>query len=241
MNRMLRRWIYLLLCAGLTACAAVQPVASEDVGEQEQIASLEEWCAEEGSLIELCGAEQCGLYRCREVVEELRPGRVRLAQMVGGPVLPGPGNSVQLYWGSAEALPETSQPVLLIPWDANPPLLPSQKKMLEDWAAEWRRPHEKHHIFPQEPDLKAWFELKGIDIHEYTMPLLVEVHRRIHQPPPKGGGWNEAWRRYKDDHPGATKEEIMRYAGQLIYEFGLAGPIVPYYRRWTQPPPINGG
>jgi hypothetical protein len=86
---------------------------------------------------------------------------------------------------------------------------------------------------------KEWFASKGINIHEYTMPLLVEVHRRIHHPPPKGGEWNEAWRRYKDEHLGATKQDILRYAGQLIYEFELVGPVVPYYRQWTQPPPIG--
>jgi uncharacterized lipoprotein (TIGR02269 family) len=238
----LRQWAWLVLSTVLTACAAAQPGAAEEAGEQEEIASLEDWCAEEGSLIALCRAERCGLYRCREVVEELRPGRVRLAQMIEGEVLPGPGSSVQRYWGSAEALPETVQPVLLIPWNAQPPqLLPSQMKLLEEQEAERRKPHEKHHIFPQEPGLKAWFGEKGINIHEYTMPLPIEVHRRIHHPPPPGGDWNEAWRRYRDAHFGAPREELMRYAGQLIYEFELAGPVVPYYRQWTQPPPVRGG
>jgi uncharacterized lipoprotein (TIGR02269 family) len=112
--------------------------------------------------------------------------------------------------------------------------------LLEEQEAERRKPHEKHHIFSQEPLLKAWFTDKGINIHDYTMPLLVAVHRRIHHPPPTGGDWNEAWRQYQEHHLNATKEEIMQYAGQLIYEFGLVGPIVPYWRRWTRPPPIGG-
>jgi uncharacterized lipoprotein (TIGR02269 family) len=241
MSKGLRGWMWLVLSTALTACAATQPVLLGEAEEQEEIGSLEEWCEEEGSLIALCGAQRCGLYRCREVMEELKPGRVRLAQMIEGEVLPGPGSSVQRYWGSAEALPETVQPVLLIPWNAQPPhLLPSQEKLREEQEAERRKPHEKHHIFPQEPGLKEWFGFKKINIHEYTMPLPIDLHRRIHHQPPAGGDWNEAWRRYQKGHRDAPKEEIMRYAGQLIYEFGLAGPVIPYYRRWTQPPPIGG-
>ena len=237
---MLRRWMWLLLGTALTACASV-PLAESEEGEGSgESASFEEWCAQEGSLVPLCGAGQCGMYRCQEVMEELAPaGQVKLAR-TGGAVLPSPGGSAQRYWGSADGLPRNAKPVFIIPWGPKPPLLPSQKKMLEELEAEWRKPHEKHHIFPQEQELKEWFAIKGINIHEFTMLLLVDVHRRIHHPPPKGGAWNEAWRKYKDAHFNAPKEEIYRYAGQLIYEFGLAGPVVPYYRQWTQPPPIGG-
>ena len=234
----LQRWLWLLLCTGLTACATAQPVVSETAGEQEEIGSFEELCAEEGSLLPLCEGGRCGLYRCREVMERRTVGRV-VPAFAEEMVLPLPQGGAQRYWGSSDGLPESSQPVFIIPWGPKPPLLPSQQKLLEEQEAEWRKPHEKHHIFPQEEDLKKWFEKNGINIHEYTMPLLVEVHRRIHHPPPQGGAWNEAWRKYQREHPLATKPEIMRYAGQLIYEFGLAGPIVPYYRRWTQPPPIG--
>ena len=80
---------------------------------------------------------------------------------------------------------------------------------------------------PQEQRLKAWFESKGIDIHEYTMPLLVDVHRRIHHPPPKEGTGTRLGGS-TGRHLRSAKEEIMRDAGQLIYEFELAGPVVPY-------------
>jgi uncharacterized lipoprotein (TIGR02269 family) len=238
MIRMLRQWMWLLLCSALTACAAVPLSASGGGEESEAAASFEQLCVEEDSLVALCGGQQCGMYRCREVMEELTAGRVVLAR-TGGAVLQGPGSSAQRYWGSADGLPQTSKPVFIIPWGPKPPLLPSQKKMLEELEAERRKPHEKHHIFPQEPLLKEWFALKGINVHEFTMPLLVDVHRRIHHPPPKGGAWNEAWRKYKDANPSVPKEEIFRYAGQLIYEFELLGPVVPYYRQWTQPPPIG--
>ena len=232
--------MWLLLGTALTACASVPLNTSEDNQESEETASFEEWCTQEGSLVPLCGADQCGMYRCREVMEGLTTeGQVLLAR-TGGAVLPGPGSSAQRYWGSADGLPRNSNPVFIIPWGPKRPLLPSQQKMLEELEAEWRLPHEKHHIFPQEPGLKAWFAEKGINIHEFTMPLLVDVHRRIHRPPPPGGAWNEAWRRYRDANKLATKEEIYRYAGQLIYEFELLGPVIPYYRQWTQPPPIGG-
>ncbi len=230
--------MWLLLSSALAACATMPLAVSEGGEEAQGAAPFEQLCAEEDSLVALCGPQQCGMYRCREVMEELTAGRVVLARTGG--VLPGPGSSVQRYWGSADGLPRTSKPVFIIPWGHKPPLLPSQKKMVEELEAEWRKPHEKHHIFPQEKELKEWFALKGIDIHQYTMLLLVDVHRRIHHPPPKGGAWNDAWRKYKRANENATKEEIYRYAGQLIYEFGLLGPLVPYYRQWTQPPPIGG-
>lgn len=238
MTSMLRRWLWLLVCTGLTACAAAQPVVREEDEEQQESASFEQLCAEDGSLLPLCEGPRCGLYRCREVMARRTVGRV-VPAFAEEMVLPLPGGAAQRYWGSSDGLPENSQPVFIIPWGPKPPLLPSQQKLLEEQEAERRKPHEKHHIFPQEERLKKWFESKGINIHEYTMPLLVEVHRRIHQPPP-GGAWNAAWWKYRTEHPDAPKEEIMRYAGQLIYEFGLAGPVVPYYRRWTLPPPIGG-
>jgi uncharacterized lipoprotein (TIGR02269 family) len=233
--------MWLLLGTVLTACASVSVAADEEAEESEQAAPFAKLCAQQSSLVPLCGEGQCGLYPCREVVASLStPGQVLLAR-TGGLVLPGPGSSAQRYWGSADGLPRNSNPVLIIPWGPRLPLLPSQTKMLEEWEAERSKPHEKHHIFPQEQELKEWFTSKGINIHEFTMPVLVEVHRRIHCPPPaKGGAWNAAWRKYMLANPGVNKELIYKYAGQLIYEFGLVGPIVPYYRRWTQPPPIGG-
>lgn len=126
--------------------------------------------------------------------------------------------------------------MLIIPWDSKPQLLPSQQKLLAAQAEERKKPHEKHHIFPQA--FRAWFERQGIDIDEYVILLTVEKHRSIHQGV-KGGPWNAAWRRFRDEHQeGATKEEIFRYAGQLIYQFQLFGPVMPY---WQQPPPLPPG
>jgi uncharacterized lipoprotein (TIGR02269 family) len=147
--------------------------------------------------------------------------------------LPGAQGGAQRYWGSVQDLPGTARPVFIIPWGHKPPLLPSQQKMLEDAEAERRKPHEQHHIFPRA--LKEWFTRKGIDIDEYVMPLEVLKHRSIHRGE-RGGAWNAAWEKWIFAHQGAEKEEIFRYAGQLIYEFELLGPVRPY---WRQPPPIR--
>ena len=54
------------------------------------------------------------------------------------------------------------------------------------------------------------------------------IHYRIHAGGPRGGVWNEAWRQFQGQHPHATPEAIYRHAGELIFRFNLAGPLVPY-------------
>jgi uncharacterized lipoprotein (TIGR02269 family) len=124
--------------------------------------------------------------------------------------------------------------VFIIPWDHKPPLLPSQQKELEEAAKERNKPHEQHHVFPQA--LRKWFERKMINIDKYTIPLEVEKHRSIHRGA-NGGPWNAAWRKWTLANDGANPEEIFRYAGQLIYEFELFGPVLPYGKQRPQPLP----
>jgi uncharacterized lipoprotein (TIGR02269 family) len=113
--------------------------------------------------------------------------------------------------------------------------LPSQKLMLEEAAKQRRKPHEKHHVFPRA--FREWFARSGIDIDEWTMPLEVEKHRSIHRGA-NGGPWNAAWDKFIQAHlDPPPKEEIYRYAGQLIYEFELFGPVVPYWKQLPQPMP----
>jgi uncharacterized lipoprotein (TIGR02269 family) len=226
------RWVWLLLSSALAACATTRSVESESAGCEvaAEAVSFEEACAEESSLLALCDGPQCGLFRCREVVEHLAVGHV-VPTRGGALPLPGAQAGAQRYWGSAQELPQDKRPVFIIPWDQKPKLLPSQKKLLEEQAAERNKPHERHHIFPRA--FRAWFTAQDIDIDEYVMPLLVEKHRSIHRGA-DGGPWNAAWDRFIKAHPGRVKkEEIYRYAGQLIYEFELFGPVVPY---WKQPP-----
>ncbi|WP_224363777.1 SitA6 family polymorphic toxin lipoprotein [Hyalangium versicolor] len=233
------RWgrVWLLALVALVACATPSIRANEPAGCEEaaEAVSFEEACVEESSLLVLCAGERCGLYRCREVMEASSAGRVVLAR---GAVLalPQAQGGAQRYWGSAQELPQDSRPVFIIPWDAKPELLPSQKQALEAAASERKKPHERHPIFPQA--FRAWFAERGIDIDEYVMPLAVEKHRSIHRGE-RGGPWNDAWRKFIESHQQrVTKAEIYRYAGQLLYEFQLFGPVVPY---WKQPPPLSSG
>jgi uncharacterized lipoprotein (TIGR02269 family) len=135
-------------------------------------------------------------------------------------------------------LPEDREPVFVIPWKNHHlrNLLPSQKQLLEEAARRMNRPHERHHIFPQEQELKEWFTVKGINIHEHTLFIDKELHAKLHRGP-RGGPWNEAWRQFKRQNEGATKEELWRHAGELCVRFGLYGPIEPYYRQLRVPLP----
>jgi uncharacterized lipoprotein (TIGR02269 family) len=229
--------MWLLVIGVLKACAAAPaPSASEGAGCEEaaETVSFEEACKEESTLVALCAGGQCGLYRCREVTEHLTVRRVVPARG-GGLTLPGAQGAAQRYRGSAQEVPQDTRPVLIIPWGHKPPLLSSQQQMLEEAAKERRKPHEKHHVFSQE--FRAWFTEKKINIDEHTLLLELLKHRSIHQGE-RGGAWNAAWRKWIRANGGATKEEIFRYAGQLIYEFKLFGPVVPY---WKQPPPLPSG
>jgi len=237
MNRLLANWKWLLAAVALAACATT-PSGSEGPGCEEaaEAAPYEEPCAHESSLVALCVGEQCGLYRCREVKEHLAVGQVVLAQYaVGG--LPNPQIGAQRNWGSAQELPQDARPVFIIPWGPKPPLPPSHQQMLEEAAKERAKPHEKHHIFPQM--FRLWFTQQGIDIDEYVILLEVEKHRSIHRGP-KGGPWNAAWDKFiraRIDKK-VTKEEIHKYAGQLIYEFELFGPVMRFR---IPPPPLPPG
>jgi uncharacterized lipoprotein (TIGR02269 family) len=231
------RWKWLLVALGISACAATPLSVSEGISSEEATgtAPFEELCEEANSTVALCAGKQCGLYRCREVKEHLAVGRVVLARS-GAVVLPNPQAGAQRNWGSAQELPGDAQPVFIIPWRHKPPLLPSQQEMLARQAAARRKPHERHHIFPRA--FRRWFTDQGIDIDEYLIPLEVEKHRSIHRGA-NGGPWNAAWEKFIKAHPGRTpQEEIYRYAGQLIYEFELFGPVVPL---WKQPPPLPLG
>jgi uncharacterized lipoprotein (TIGR02269 family) len=200
----------------------------------------------------LCDERQCGAYRCREVVEHLTAEQVVLARHLRPPLptnpgqgstntktppLPSPGPGIERYRGSAQGAPGNAQPVFIIPWgpQPQPELLPSQKQFLAEAEAYRKKPHEGHHIYPRA--FREWFTAQGVDIDEYILPLEVEEHRRIHRGA-NGGPWNAAWKKFIEAHRSASPEEIHRHAGQLIYEFGLFGPILSY-KLWTQlPPPL---
>jgi uncharacterized lipoprotein (TIGR02269 family) len=224
-----------LVIGALAACATTPSSRGGDAGYEDaaEIVSFEEACADERSLLALCDERQCGMYRCREVMKRLAAGQIVRTWSVVEP-LAEVGGAAQRYWGSAQELPCDSRPVFIIPWGPRSPLLPSQKKALEEAEVERNKPHERHHIFSQA--FREWFTRKGIKIDEYVIPLELEKHRSIHHGA-NGGPWNAAWDKWIREHSGASKEEIFRYAGQLIYEFELFGPVMPYRFKPLQPLP----
>jgi uncharacterized lipoprotein (TIGR02269 family) len=234
----------LLLCVLLASCASAPP--AHEASSEESSACGGSVASElkdfrpcessgEGSCFSLaCDQVACTLVR-REAAET---GRIVPARGVG-PVIP-PHATAQRYWAGILIPWPQDRPVFLIPWNHHKPLLPSQKKMLEEALKIAQEPHEKHHIFSQEPGLKEWFERQGINIHQETMLLDIPTHRRIHLGA-RGGPWNQAWRDFQRTHRGATKKEMYEHAWELIKRFKLVGFIVPYYDKppYLLPPPIE--
>ena len=241
MSQSARCWAWLLLSGVLVGCAgAPHAVRQEQAGCEQEPASFEEVCQDQSSLLAVCEQGQCAAYRCREVAEYLRAGQVVRARWnLPPPPVPAPRGQtrreVGTAWSGSPGLSRHVQPVLIIPWNQpSQPLLPPGQVTVEQSQEALRgKPYEKHHIYPQQ--LKSWFNDKGIDIHQWTLALEVEDHRRIHRGA-EGGPWNAAWRRYQKAHSGATKLEIELYAGQLLYEFNLYGVVVPYRRQLLRLP-----
>lgn len=206
-----------LLCVMLLwpGCSSVAPsLEPSEEAEAECDAPGEDAC-----VTLLCGDEACGFYRCEDV-----PGGVELALFPPGrpPAAAAPGSGPRRNWGNGMRLPNGAEPVMVFPWYGTARPAPPNRQLPAGR-------YEKHHIFPQAQDLAEWFKGKGINIHQYTLPIPRHVHRRIHDTLPRGGEWNKAWREFVNANGGATKEEIFKHAGELIYRFQLlGGPIQKY-------------
>ncbi len=244
MNQRARYGVWLLLSGLWVGCvAATHAVGPEETGCEEPAASFEEVCYQQDSLLAVCEAGQCAAYRCWEVAEYLKVGQVVRTRGPSRPPLPRPPPRPQTRqevgnaWSGPQWGAQPPQPVLIIPWNGPAPALlpPGKVKVLESQEQPRGKPYEKHHIYPQADDLKEWFTEAGIDIHQWTLALEVEDHRRIHNGP-RGGPWNAAWRRFRDDNRKATKLEIELHAGKLIHEFNLYGVVVPYSRQLLRLP-----
>ncbi|QAT81629.1 putative lipoprotein [Corallococcus coralloides] len=212
------RKMLMLLALCMVACASSMPLQQRwDEAEAECGDASADACV---TLV--CGDTACGFFRCEDV-----PGEVVLAR--GLPprpppvaVAPAPGSGPRRNWGASMGLPGNPEPVMVFPWYGSPKPVPPQRRLP---AGKF----EKHHIFPQARDLARWFKLKGIDIHQYTIPIPVHVHRRIHSNGHSGGMWNEAWREFQKANENVKSPEIFKHAGELIYRFQLlGGPIEKY-------------
>lgn len=216
--------LWLWVVGLLWACTGVRPVADVAPAPEEVVTSWEEGCEDTRSLVLRCredDGEACAFFRCREAI----PQEVLLAYRGGGPIyLPGASPAPRRWWGRAGGgWPRDTEPVLVFRFNRHldPPPLPFVLP-----PGRWAR----HHLFPQERELREWFHSRGIpDIHQYTVLIPESVHVRLHGGGPRGGLWNQAWRDFKKTRFEASPEEIYRHAGELLYRFQLTGPIIPYH------------
>ncbi|MCP3100948.1 TIGR02269 family lipoprotein [Myxococcus sp. K15C18031901] len=213
-------WLLLVAVSWSGCSSASRPYVQDawEAAETECDASHEDLCVSMH-----CMEDACGLYDCADA-----PGAIELARLP--PVRPpaaaaSPGSGPRRNWGSAQELPPGA--VMVFPnWNgASSQSIPPSFRLP---AGRW----EKHHIFPQSKDLAAWFERQGVKIHNYTMPIPLSVHRRIHDGTGRGGAWNDAWRDFRANNENASPVEIFKFAGELIHRFELmGGPIQPYSSR----------
>ncbi|NVJ08993.1 TIGR02269 family lipoprotein [Myxococcus sp. AM001] len=210
------------------ACAARPPLVRvwEAVDAARCAAPGEDHCVVLG-----CEEGVCGFFTCEDVSESDAPATSSVNAPAAGHVLAlrpgfpmGPARPGR-WWRRAPWLRRGAEPVMTFRWYPErpplrpPPLLPAPQL-------------QKHHLFPQASELADWFTVRGINIHDYTMLIPTHLHRRIHGGGPSGGLWNEAWRQFiRGPGRSASREEIYRHAGALIYRFELTGPVGPYYRR----------
>lgn len=226
----MRLWL-LLLVAALQACATTathrtaryDPTAAWDaVGVDDDGC---EGADDDRCLTPACTPAGCGLYLC----EDVAPGRVVRARGVSA--VPPPANS-QRNWGDVQALPGEALPVMTFQWYRDEEL-PSQKEF-ERRLDEWRkRPHERHHIFPQA--LADYFSSKGINVHDWVLVLDAGVHARLHRQADKGP-WNTDWKEWrKRTRWKARKHEHFEFASYLIQKYNLWGLPLTY---WQTLPPL---
>ncbi|NTX16610.1 TIGR02269 family lipoprotein [Myxococcus sp. CA056] len=216
--RALHVFCVVLLATGWQGCAtsAASAVPFWEDAQGECSEPHEDVC-----LAPLCEEDTCAFFRCEHMLDELTLARFPPARPPAASAAPGGGP--RRNWGSGLKTPGGHEPVFVIPWHGSPRPTPPRFQLPPGRF-------EKHHIFPQAEDLALWFRSRGLNIHDYTLPLPRDVHQRIHRGGDRGGAWNKAWREYQRQNPFPSKEEIFKHAGELIYRFQLlGGPVKPYY------------
>lgn len=173
-----------------------------------------------------CDEGECGLFACEDVDAEgvaRTPAASVVEPALGRPTFRAPGAS-RNWWQRRTGIRGGARPLVTSPAPqlraVFVPVLPPETGRLI-----------KHHLFPQQARLAAYFKAGGIDIHEFTMVIPEHIHRRIHSGSGMGpgGAWNAAWREFIKVNPRPPSREIlMRHAIELAFRFELSGPIVPY-------------
>lgn len=232
----MKTWTLLLCCLLATACAST-PIAQQQWETAEAATDECDAPGEDRCTTFICGVGACALYFC----EDVDPGHIVRAQAVAPmrpPMPPRPGAArtlppfanPQRYWGSMQGLPVDAEPIFIIPWN----------ETSEEYAARLRKEMEdspkrtwvKHHVFPRA--FKAWFTLRGVNIHEWTLVLDKQVHQNIHRGE-RGGPWNAEWQHYIRYNQLANRQAIHLFAVQMILRFDLSGPVVPYNSKKSIP------
>lgn len=79
----------------------------------------------------------------------------------------------------------------------------------------------KHHVLPQA--FREWFFKRGLEIDDYAVKMIEEIHKAIHRGKGfgRGGKWNKAWKDFIEKHPNASKEEILKHAEKLMSDFKI--------------------
>jgi uncharacterized lipoprotein (TIGR02269 family) len=224
--RLSRAHLGLALLGLVLACATPRSSVREEGEPPQGVASWEEARADPTCVVPRCDERGCALWRCQDLVAVDGPAVVRTR---GTLTLPLTTSSPMRWWGRPLDTPFDSEPVFEIPWHNWNIRGRYAARALRLPCIPAREPFEKHHIFPQEPQLASWFKKQGIDIHAFTVRVPKSFHVWLHSGGPKGGQWNEAWRQFQEDTPRATEEQMWRFAFELMDRFGVNGPLVAYY------------
>ena len=77
-------------------------------------------------------------------------------------------------------------------------------------------PYQFHHIYPQGNYARAFFESRGISIHEWTAPINTAIHQSI------SPAWTAAWKEViEHSTPEDTPEQVFQFGQELFRAFGL--------------------
>jgi uncharacterized lipoprotein (TIGR02269 family) len=236
MTKPLRSPFPLGLCLAallLSGCATPSPVTRAWVDARAEDSGECEAPGADACVVLACEGEEglCGVFSCEDVDPEAlaltsSAPAVELARFRPPPRNPGPSRS----WRRT-GLRAGAQPRMTFHFRYREGYLPAFPRLEGKLI--------KHHLFPQAPDLAAWFRKNGINPHEWTMVLPEQVHLRIHRGDGRGGVWNQAWREFRDANRDrkVPPEELLAKAFELAYRFDIVGPIVPYHHPLVPPGP----